>query len=270
MNTFYEVEADIDNNEEYIANPQRISFESAEWPHFHEGLEILYFTKGDGTVRINNETVTVKKGDCVVVNSKRIHSFKTSGELCYYYIILKKEFLKKYGFPYREKYVKNKFCDKEIAEYFEFICGKSKEEKEENEWFSKKATAYLILLAVKLYSAHIDESETIIDGKVKSGAKIAVSIMDCINENLQKNISLKNVAEKVGYSKYYACKIFKELTGKTVTDYINSQKCLRAAEDLKKGEYTVCEVASKYGYENFSYFSKTFKKYMGKSPSSFK
>lgn len=262
MNTFYEVEADIDDNREYITNPQKIFLQSIEWPHFHEGIEILYFMKGEGTVVLNENKINVKSGDFVVVNSKQIHYFKTENFLEYRYIILKKEFLKKYGFPYKEKSIESKFKDTQLSEYFSFF-----ECEENNEWFSKKATAFLILIAVNLYSLHQKEEKEIIKNIIKSKTKIVMGIMDYINENLESNISLETVSFNMGYSKYYICKIFKELTGKTVTEYINSLKCLKASQDLKNGDYTVYEVATKYGYENFSYFSKTFKKYMGTSPS---
>lgn len=267
MNTFYEVEADINDNREYIANFQSITEKNEEWPHFHEGTEILYFTKGNGNVRINNEITAVKKGDFFVVNSKQIHSFKTADILEYYYIILKKEFLKKYGFPYKERYVKNKFKDEELKAYFDYICDK-KNEKEE--YFSKKATSYLVLLTAKLYSSYANGEKVVFKEKTSSKIKLVTNVMDYINENIEKNISLESVSENLGYTKYHVCRVFKELTGKTITDYINNAKCLKAMRDLKSTECSVLEISSKYGYENFSYFSKIFKRYTGHSPSYFK
>lgn len=267
MNTFYEALADMGDNREYIANFQRITEKNEEWPHFHRGIEILYFIKGEGVVRINNEAVRVEKGDFSVVNSKQIHSFKTESELCYYYIILKEEFLKKHGFAYKEKYVKNKFRDEELQEYFNYVCDRKNEREA---YFSRKAISYLVLLAIKLYYVHTDESKTVVENKTKSKTRLVISVMDFVNENIEKNISLEIISKNLGYSKYYVCRVFKELTGKNVTDYINSQKCLKASEELEKGECTVCETAMKYGYENFPYFSKIFKRYLGKSPSSFK
>ncbi|ELP5185316.1 helix-turn-helix transcriptional regulator, partial [Clostridium perfringens] len=68
-------------------------------------------------------------------------------------------------------------------------------------------------------------------------------------------------------SKYYTCRTFKEVTGKTILDYINHIRCINARNLILYNGYTISESAYKSGFNNLSYFSKTYKKYMGLLPS---
>ena len=68
-------------------------------------------------------------------------------------------------------------------------------------------------------------------------------------------------------SKYYFCRIFKNITGSTVIKYLNMYRCMKARELLSSGKYTVSEAALECGFENMSYFSKTYKAYSGSVPS---
>ena len=264
---YYELIADIENNKEYIGNNFVLKENHYITPHYHDGIEILCFYSGEGYVQSDGEKINVKSGDIAVCNSRQIHTISAFSELKYRYIILKKNFLKKYNFPYKEKYLINKFQNKEIADFCKFICNK---ENETQEWYSEKAHAYLMLIAVTLFSQYTDSERIRINSNINNKTKTVIDIMDYIGDNCEKSFSLEEIAVNVGYSKYYICKIFKELANQTIIEYINRLKCSKAIEDLKSGEYTVYETANKYGFENFSYFSEIFKKYTGKSPSYFK
>ena len=72
----------------------------------------------------------------------------------------------------------------------------------------------------------------------------------------------------MGISKYYLSREFKSFTGRTIFDTINTFRCADAKHLISKGA-TVSEAAAACGLENLSYFSRTFKKYVGKLPSQY-
>ncbi len=267
MDTFYEIQADIVNDKEFIIHATTLSDSNPFPPHYHEGIEILSFFEGEGITEIDGEGFRVKKGDTVIFNSKQVHFVKPFGNLRYFCVIIKKSFLKKYNFPYKEKYIFNKIIDEETVEY----CKKLVHEAEnEAMWSKDKINAYLILLCAKLYTSFTDEKNSKIKPAQHNKTNLVISVMDFIEENCEECFTIEEIASFVGYSKYYLCRTFKELTNQTIIEYSNRLKCAKAIEDLKSGKYTVFETANKYNFENFSYFSGLFKKYTGKSPSFFK
>jgi two-component system response regulator YesN len=91
-----------------------------------------------------------------------------------------------------------------------------------------------------------------------------------IKENYNKKISLTAVAEHVGLSSGYLCRIFKEETGASINAYINHLRMTKAGELLKDKNSYIKEVAVSVGFEDQLYFSRQFKRYYGVTPSEYR
>lgn len=91
-----------------------------------------------------------------------------------------------------------------------------------------------------------------------------------IGENLDERLSLKDVADIVGVSSYYFCKVFKQITGMTFTEYVNRKRVQCAKQALLKPHLAVTEVAFAVGYQSLSQFNRCFLKYAGESPTHYR
>ena len=80
-------------------------------------------------------------------------------------------------------------------------------------------------------------------------------------------ITIDELAAFVKVSKYYFCREFHKETGYTVVKFINNLRCREAEKLLRGSEYTVGEIARMCGFENLSYFTRTFKSVVGCTPS---
>lgn len=90
-----------------------------------------------------------------------------------------------------------------------------------------------------------------------------------IMENLDKVITLHDVASQLNISSGYLSTIFKQYTGVSFIDYVTELKIGEAKRLLKESNYKIYEIAQMTGYENAYYFSKVFKKVTGMTPSEF-
>ena len=79
-----------------------------------------------------------------------------------------------------------------------------------------------------------------------------------ISDHYNETLDLQSISNYVGVSKYHLSRQFKLFTGSTVFETINVYRCNQAKHDLKKGA-TVSEAAYRCGFNNLSYFSRTFK-----------
>lgn len=95
------------------------------------------------------------------------------------------------------------------------------------------------------------------------------SIIDYIDEHIKEKVSLKDAAKDIGISGAYLSTFFKKEMGQNLTEYINVRKVQMAKEMLRSGKL-VYEVSELVGFENVTYFSKVFKKYIGMSPDAFR
>lgn len=90
-----------------------------------------------------------------------------------------------------------------------------------------------------------------------------------IDENYGKKMSLEDVSKHIGLSVVHTSRLFKKETGKTVLDYINEVKMIKAKQMLATGKYKVYEVADELGFNNSHYFSTLFKKFNDFTPSEY-
>ncbi|HHV12719.1 MAG TPA: response regulator [Clostridiales bacterium] len=90
--------------------------------------------------------------------------------------------------------------------------------------------------------------------------------IDYIKKNLHKNITRAEVADRVHLHEDYFSKVFRQQTGDTFKDYVQMEKMKLAQELLVKSRLSISIIASKVGYDNFSHFSKMFKKITNKTP----
>lgn len=105
-------------------------------------------------------------------------------------------------------------------------------------------------------------------GKLSEGGMKAV--VDYIERNLKKGISLEDVANHVNISTYYLSKIFKKEMGVNFITYVTDRKMDMAKEMLVNTDIPVLNIALDLAYNEANYFSKAFKKKTGLTPSEYR
>ena len=100
--------------------------------------------------------------------------------------------------------------------------------------------------------------------------KSVQEMIDCVEENLDGELSLGEVAGRVSYCPYYATKKFHKHTGMTLRDYIRMRKVSRAVLDLRNTDMRILDIAVKYGFSSQEAFTRSFKKAFGLAPSTYR
>lgn len=95
-------------------------------------------------------------------------------------------------------------------------------------------------------------------------------ILRYINSHIQEPLSVNHLAAYCHLNPDYFSRIFNEKYGKRPITYINTIRIERAQFLLLTTEKSLKEIAERTGFENISYFSKTFKKITGTTPAYFR
>lgn len=128
---------------------------------------------------------------------------------------------------------------------------------------SKMLSFYLQLCSM----IHTNNSISI---RKESNIIYAKKIIDYIEIYYMSRITIPEIASYLSITPEYACNLFKAATGETIISYLNRKRIDKAKCLLQNGGISMQYVASKVGFDSVSYFSRTFKKYEGISPSEFK
>lgn len=137
---------------------------------------------------------------------------------------------------------------------------------------SDNASSQLFLNAkiLELLSIYLDAAGT--SAAVQSTEKpdIINRLLEYINENIDKNISVAELSEIAHFHPNYLVRFFKERMGVPPVKYINGVKLEKAKSMLENTHMPIKDIMRAVGFDDYSHFSKFFKTYSGYSPKAFR
>jgi two-component system response regulator YesN len=99
---------------------------------------------------------------------------------------------------------------------------------------------------------------------------IVNGVKSLIQNNLQDDVSVKIIAQKLGVSMYYMCHLFKQETGITIVDYKKEMRIIKAKNLLVNTDKKITDIAQECGFGGDSYFCKVFAEHELVSPSQYR
>ena len=99
----------------------------------------------------------------------------------------------------------------------------------------------------------------IVETEKRSMASIQ-KVQDYVRNNLGEDLSLNSLADMVFFNPKYLSRLFKQVTGFNLSDYIIEKKLAKAKELLEQSHIKIHEIAKAVGYSSGPYFTKFFKK----------
>ncbi len=95
-------------------------------------------------------------------------------------------------------------------------------------------------------------------------------IIDYIEEHSHEQINAKTAAMQINFSPAYFSRLFNKETGKSFVEYVVFIRIRKSLVYLRRTEYTIEEIADLVGFNTPNYFSSTFRKYVGLTPSEYR
>ena len=129
----------------------------------------------------------------------------------------------------------------------------------------------LTLGALYEFFGRLFEGECYVESPVESVSlrrkmDVLKPVLEYIDTHYASPISLADLSRLAGMSPKYFCRFFKAALHRTPMDYLNYYRIEQACRILTTRELPVTEAAYRCGFNDSSYFVKTFRKYMGITP----
>lgn len=100
--------------------------------------------------------------------------------------------------------------------------------------------------------------------------ELICKILNYIDNNINKKITINELSHKFYYNRYYIMKLFKKEIGVSLFDYINFLRIYNSINLINNSDKLLIRIAIDNGFYSLEYFSETFKKIIGVSPSIYK
>ena len=234
-------------------------------PNWHENIELLHCIGGKGFIRCGKDSYPFMEGDIFLVNANTPHCICSEGSVIYRCLIVDNSFGLANGIHLPSLHFENTIRSQELNLLFDAI-----DEAFQQDLHSQPLTiasirhmvlGILCILCKEYQTEKPNETVSASSGYVKSA-------IEYIRKNLASALTLDDIADHVGISKFHLSREFKNFTGKTIVQTVNLIRCVEAKR-LIEGGNSVSASAEICGFDNLSYFSKIFKRTFGKLPSSY-
>lgn len=91
-------------------------------------------------------------------------------------------------------------------------------------------------------------------------------IISYVTEHYPEKITLNDISARIGFSKEYFCRFFKQHMGITFLQYLNEVRISHAGRLLSSTELSVAEVMHQIGFTNQTVFNRMYKELYGMTP----
>lgn len=243
--------------------------------HAHKNYEVLYVMNGSCELVLEDERMQLEAREFIIINSGLRHA----------YTIGPKSLIGRFHIPYyhvMDEHDTNKSiifllnsqkCEKQLALakvrqnlYRMVDCGYKSNDQNDLELRRYYHGFMEALLENFAYIQH----ETPDTGADEEADKRICEIMEYVNHNYNKNISLNDLASRLYLSSAYLSKYIKQHLGMNFIDLLNKTRLDHAVEALINSEDSIAQIALNVGFSNLASFNRTFKEKYSTTPSNYR
>lgn len=243
--------------------------------HWHDELEIIYVKSGFLTVNISGENYIGKPGDAFVVSPGNLHFMGSQTGTVDYFTFL---FPLKYIAFRTDDMLDDKLIEPlnsghlmispeikdTVKEQCEQLAGVYAAEIDKSE---SKITNQIKKKIILLQFIHeLWKKGFIVENDTTGRNTVEKEMVSYIQQNYTGKILLREFGEQFHLSEKYISRYFKEHFHITLSQYVTYLRLEHAKQMLQETDISVTEVAMQSGYQNISYFIRSFKKTYGVSP----
>lgn len=247
-----------------------------EEAHRHDSYLMVFFTNGFGTHEIDFDKFEIKKGSLFVLQPGQMHHWSLSEDIEGFVIIFSQEL---YNLYFGQKKINDYsfynsilnrpemiFEEKEISKILPYFDLLIQENLQNNKLQLDKMLNLLDCIHIEVARKY---NETY--SHQTHSYNIKISAFEILLEEYFKTQKLPSFyAEKLNITLKHLNRICNEILQKTATEVIMDRVILEIKRMLIDKQLAVNEIAYAVGYEDYSYFSRIFKKHTGFSPTEFR
>ncbi len=259
----------------YIQNGQLSKYpDYMALAHWHDDIELIYIFSGEMEYNVNGKILTLLQGEGIFINTKKMHFGFSSQKLECKFLCLRLHPRLLYNINFQQEFVSPLLNSSSLEfihlkpdcdwhkEILNIICSIDREKHSKSA--PLKIQAFFALVWSLIFENVNETKQKTVEN---SDFSLLKNMVEYIHHNYSHKISLADIANcgMVGQSK--CCKLFSKYIGQTPNNYLINYRLQISAELLKNTDMPITEIALICGFSGSSYFSETFKKQYGTTPS---
>lgn len=251
----------------------------------HDFWELVYADKGDLICSIEDNEIVLKEGEVIFHKPGVTHAHRADGRRAPNVFIISFE-CKNEAIRYFED--RHMAVDKSLLRFIFAIIDESKRtfdlpysdpELKKMKLLENPALGgqqliknYLELLLINLMRSETEKnsSEAVFLPQEQFDELISDRVIEYMKEHVDERLSVADICSILHYNKSYIFRQFKKTTGSSLMSYFTKLKVQKAKQLLRETALSVSDISDLLSFDNPNYFSKTFKKATGYTPSTYR
>lgn len=288
-----------DTGEQYFKSGHPIYINRFEEPvethlHAHDFIEIAYVAEGMGIHKVGEWEYSVKKGDLFLINYNTPHEFRSLPEqspdrtLKVFNCVFKPEFIDPSIADFRdfsgiaefllfrslfpnevEALIDIKLIGQETGNIEEIYRKMNLEFIQKDDGYIGILRSYVTELLIMIFRA-FRKAGHVREDTLRGHTKDITRVMDYLKANYSGALKLQDLSTVVFLSPNYICKLFKDTTGITISEYIQNVRIEEACRILAKTDKKILAISQEVGYKDLRHFQEVFKRITGRSPGEYR
>jgi len=257
--------------------------------HTHDFVEICYVYEGSGFHELGGREWRVSKGDLFLINYDDAHAFYRGAAdetLRTYNILFKPGFLDENLLPFHDfssltmSYLFKGDWDDDLVradlrlpaadqkKFDQLIVRMHREYTQRQEGYHSIIRAHMIELIVRIMRGF---NKRVHGEPMQTGKAASIeAALRHLETHYNEPVHLVDLARKSFVSKNYFCRLFKETTGVTVSQYTQQVRIEEAAKMIKESDASIAAIASEVGFTDYKAFYLAFRRHKGLSPNAYR
>lgn len=221
---------------------------------------------GEGELAYEGKNYTLRAGDVVFIDCRKAYSHSTNEFLwslkwCHFYGTSMSAVWEKY----RERGGKTVFHPANRCSFSNLLSEiytlASSQDYIRDMRINEKLSRLLTLLMEQSWHPE--------GGMISKRRREMEKVKIYLDEHFTEKIRLADLSERFFMNKYYLTRVFKEIYGATISNYVLSRRITRAKQLIRFSDMTMDEIAAAVGMNDANYFSRAFRKIEGVSPTEY-
>lgn len=249
-------------------------------PHWHSSIEIILPVENHYDAKISNTNYRVNPGEILVIPPRELHELIAPPDgvrFIFQFNINVMAQLK--GFAAIQSMLsKPLHITKDTHplvynEVYQTLLDMCKEYISGNPYSELSIFSLLIRMLISLYENHIQTTDLFQNVNVNKHQEYVAkfgNLLEYIDTHYTEDLTLEDMADIIGFSKYHFSRLFKQYTNFTFCDYLKHRRIQAAEMLLDQPEYSITEVALQAGFPSISTFNRIFKEYKNCTPTEFR
>lgn len=253
----------------------------SEPEHTHEFLEIVSILAGSGRHLINARPYPVSRGDLLFITTGQTHAFTSDGDMQIVNCLVDPGFIDRellhadnaleilalssfadFDIPADKIIPHVHFAGADLLDAERLIQDMLQEFTAKPVNYRTALKGYLLVLLTKIFRAIASETGSVLPHL----HRVAPEILQYIENNLNRRITLQELAQRCFYNPCYFSRVFRDVFGKNLTEYIAEKRIQEADRLLCETTLSIEEISSRVGYQDRKQFYEVYKRLLGVSP----